>query len=67
MVNRQEDQGKAAIENIKQEGGDNTPIEWFGCDLANLEEVKQAFTTFYEREGRLDLVFSPSPRLDINC
>lgn len=57
MVNRQEDQGQAAIDAIKKEAGETAQIEWFSCDLANLREVKETFTSFYEREKRLDLVF----------
>ena len=55
MINRKEEQGQEAIDQIKQE----TPaakVEWVGCDLGNLKEVKETFTKIREREERLDLV-----------
>ena len=56
MVNRNEEQGRGAIDKIKAEAGDGAQIEWLGCDLANLNEVKEVFTGIREREERLDLV-----------
>lgn len=56
MVNRQEDQGQASIDAIKKEAGDKAQVEWFSCDLANLQQIRETFNKFYEREDRLDLV-----------
>jgi hypothetical protein len=56
MVNRKEDQGKEAIKKIKDEAGENAQIEWIGCDMGNLKQVKEVFTGIREREKRLDLV-----------
>jgi NAD(P)-dependent dehydrogenase (short-subunit alcohol dehydrogenase family) len=60
MVNRKEEQGEDAIKKIKEEVGEHAKIEWFPCDLGNLNEVKEVFTSFREREERLDLVGSPA-------
>jgi len=55
MINRKEDQGKHAIELIRQEtpGAD---VDWVGCDLGNLKEVKTIFSDLREKLDRLDLV-----------
>jgi NAD(P)-dependent dehydrogenase (short-subunit alcohol dehydrogenase family) len=55
MVNRKEDQGDEAIKQIKDEtpGAD---VDWVGCDLGNLKEVKQVFTDLRNKLDRLDLV-----------
>jgi hypothetical protein len=60
MVNRKEEQGQDAIKKIKEEAGEKAQIEWLGCDMGNLKEVKEVFTGIREREERLDLVW-PSP------
>ncbi|KAF7507370.1 hypothetical protein GJ744_010687 [Endocarpon pusillum] len=56
MVNRKEDQGKEAIDKIKQEAGEEAKIEWLPCDMGNLKQVKEVFTGVREREDRLDLL-----------
>lgn len=56
MVNRKEEQGDEAIKQIKEECGPDAKIEWEGCDMGNLKEVKEVFTKIAERESRLDLV-----------
>ena len=56
MVNRKEDQGQAAVEQIKKEAGQDAKIEWMPCDMGNFKEIKEVFTGFREREERLDLV-----------
>jgi hypothetical protein len=61
MVNRKEEQGQEAIQKIKDEAGNDAKIEWLGCDMGNLKEVKDVFSGIREREERLDLVRSPSP------
>jgi hypothetical protein len=55
MINRKEDQGKHAIEQIRQEtlGAD---VDWVGCDLGNLKEVKTIFSDLREKLDRVDLV-----------
>ncbi|KAF2747397.1 putative short-chain dehydrogenase TIC 32, chloroplastic [Sporormia fimetaria CBS 119925] len=56
MVNRKEEQGDEAIKQIKDEVGPNAQIEWEGCDMGNLKQVKEVFTKIRERESRLDLL-----------
>lgn len=56
MVNRKEEQGFEAIKNIKDEIGEDARIEWLTCDLGNLKNVKEVFSSICEREERLDLV-----------
>lgn len=56
MTNRKEDQGEDAIKKIKDEVGADAKIEWIGCDMGNLKEVREVFTRFREKEDRLDLV-----------
>jgi NAD(P)-dependent dehydrogenase (short-subunit alcohol dehydrogenase family) len=58
MVNRKEEQGEEAIQKIKDEAGKDAKIEWLGCDMGNLKEVKDVFSGIREREERLDLVRS---------
>jgi NAD(P)-dependent dehydrogenase (short-subunit alcohol dehydrogenase family) len=56
MVNRNGEQGDVAIKKIKEEVGEDAQIEWVGCDLGNLKEVKDVFTGIRDREERLDLL-----------
>lgn len=56
MVNRKEEQGEAAIDQIKEESDQKAQIEWVECDLANLNQVKDVFTGICRSEERLDLV-----------
>ncbi len=59
MVNRKEEQGEEAIKKIKEEAGEKAQIDWMGCDLGNLKQVKEVFTRIRDREQRLDLVRDP--------
>lgn len=58
MVNRKSEQGDAAIDSIKKEKGPDAEIEWIGCDMGVLKQVKEVFTQMREKEKRLDLVGS---------
>ncbi|WVR04346.1 hypothetical protein IAU60_001347 [Kwoniella sp. DSM 27419] len=57
MVNRKEEQGEEAIkkieEEIKAEGGKGS-VEWVGCDLGTLSQVKEVFGGLARRLDRLD-------------
>lgn len=55
MVNRKEEQGDEAIKQIKEEtpGAD---VDWVGCDLGSLKEVKQVFGDLRAKLDRLDLL-----------
>jgi len=55
MINRKEDQGQASIDEIRKEKPD-AKVEWEGCDLGSLKEVKQVFTALRDRLDRCDLV-----------
>lgn len=55
MINRKEDQGQQSIDDIKKEKSD-AKVEWEGCDLGSLKDVKQVFTSLRERLDRCDLV-----------
>jgi NAD(P)-dependent dehydrogenase (short-subunit alcohol dehydrogenase family) len=56
MVNRKEEQGQDAIKKIKDEVGQDAPIEWEECDMGNLNQIKEVFTKIRERESRIDLL-----------
>jgi len=56
MINRKEDQGNAAISEIKKEVGEQAQIEWTPCDLGSLKEVKEVFSRIAKDEERLDLL-----------
>ncbi|KAL2829303.1 hypothetical protein BJY01DRAFT_255082 [Aspergillus pseudoustus] len=56
MVSRKEEQGDAAIKQIKEESGHNAKIEWVRCDNGNFNEIKEVYTGIREREKRLDLL-----------
>lgn len=58
MVNRSSDQGDEAIAAIKKEADSNVKIEWVGCDMGDLKQVKEVFTDLRKKEDRLDLVRS---------
>ncbi|EHY59077.1 hypothetical protein HRR83_001654 [Exophiala dermatitidis] len=55
MVNRKEEQGDEAIKQIKAETPD-ADVDWVGCDLGSLKEVKEVFTDLREKLERLDLL-----------
>jgi NAD(P)-dependent dehydrogenase (short-subunit alcohol dehydrogenase family) len=54
MVNRKEEQGESAIEEIKAEC--SKEVEWIGCDLGDVKMVKEVFSGIREKLDRLDLV-----------
>lgn len=56
MVNRKEEQGDDAIKAIKDEVGPDAQIEWIGCDMGDLHQIKEVFGGIAEREKRLDLL-----------
>lgn len=56
MINRKEDQGTAAIEELKKELGPETPVEWMHCDMGNLKEIQSVCQDIKNKENRLDLV-----------
>jgi NAD(P)-dependent dehydrogenase (short-subunit alcohol dehydrogenase family) len=65
MVNRKEEQGDEAIEKIEKEAkekGSEVKVEWVGCDLGDLKNVKEVFDGLRERLDRLDLVGGRRPR-----
>jgi NAD(P)-dependent dehydrogenase (short-subunit alcohol dehydrogenase family) len=55
MVNRKEEQGANAIEDIKKEKAD-AQVEWKHCDMGNLKEVKEVFTELRNSLDRLDFL-----------
>lgn len=67
MVNRKEEQGDEAIKKIKEEVGPDAKIEWEGCDMGNLKQVKEVFSKIREREERLDLVRTPTFTPDVRA
>jgi len=60
MVNRKEEQGDDAIQKIKSEVGEDAQIEWVGCDMGNLKQIKEVIGGIAEKEERLDLVSNSS-------
>ena len=59
LVNRKEDQGQAAIEKLKEEcksEGKEASVEWVGCDLGDMKQVKEVFGGLSERLDRVDIV-----------
>jgi short-subunit dehydrogenase len=56
MINRKEDQGNEAIEQIRQETPD-ADVDWISCDLGNLKEVQNIFSDLRGKLDRLDLVW----------
>ncbi|KAK4670025.1 uncharacterized protein QC763_208120 [Podospora pseudopauciseta] len=53
MVNRKEEQGDDAISTIKSESP-NAQVEWKGCDLGSLKEVREVFSDLRNSLDRLD-------------
>lgn len=53
MVNRKQDQGNAAMEEIKKKNS-GADISWKECDLGNLAEVRSVFGKLRESLDRLD-------------
>ncbi|KAL3447181.1 hypothetical protein BJX65DRAFT_295845 [Aspergillus insuetus] len=56
MTSRKEEQGDAAIKQIKEESGHKAKIEWVHCDNGNFNGIKSVFSGIREREQRLDLL-----------
>ena len=59
MINRKEEQGDEAIKKITalgEEQGKKVDVEWVGCDMGSLKEVKEVMSGLSGRLERLDLV-----------
>jgi NAD(P)-dependent dehydrogenase (short-subunit alcohol dehydrogenase family) len=59
LTNRKKEQGDEAIKYITEEckkEGKTAQVEWVGCDLGNLNQVKEVFTGLRDKLDRLDLV-----------
>ncbi|OCF34033.1 hypothetical protein I317_03890 [Kwoniella heveanensis CBS 569] len=63
LVNRKEEQGDEAIkkieEEVKEKGGKGS-VEWVGCDLGSLKQVKEVFGGLANRLDRLDYLICSS-------
>lgn len=55
MVNRKEEQGADAIDNIKQESPE-ADIDWKECDIGNLNQVRSVFSSLRDSLDRLDFL-----------
>lgn len=70
MINRKEEQGNDAIEDIteevQKEGGKGS-VEWVGCDLGDMKQVKEVFSGLAKRLDRLDYVCSSFPPIKQWC
>jgi NAD(P)-dependent dehydrogenase (short-subunit alcohol dehydrogenase family) len=55
MVNRKEDDGESAISTIRKESP-NADVDWKGCDMGRLAEVKNLFTDLRESLDHLDFL-----------
>lgn len=66
MMNRKEDQGDRAIEDIKnecKEKGLAVPdITWRGVDLGDFKQTKEVFSALAREESRLDVLVLSSGR-----
>ncbi|KAK6904171.1 hypothetical protein I204_02198 [Kwoniella mangroviensis CBS 8886] len=63
MVNRKEEQGEKAIKDIEaqvKEKGSKGSVEWLGCDLGELKQVKEVFGGLAKRLDRLDYLICSS-------
>lgn len=60
MMNRKEDQGDRAIEDIKNEckekGLPVPDINWRGVDLSDFKQTKEVFASLAAVEARLDIL-----------
>jgi len=59
LVNRKKEHGDEAIRWITDEcrkEGKNAQVEWVGCDLGELKQVKEVFSGLAKKLDRLDLV-----------
>jgi NAD(P)-dependent dehydrogenase (short-subunit alcohol dehydrogenase family) len=69
LTNRKEEQGDEAISKIREackKEGKEAKVEWVGCDLGNLKEVREVFTDIAKKNDRLDIVRSLSSLLRIH-
>lgn len=55
MVNRREDQGSDAVEELKKEAPESN-VSWNECDLGNLAQVRTVFSGLRDSLARLDYV-----------
>ncbi|WWC59030.1 uncharacterized protein I303_101576 [Kwoniella dejecticola CBS 10117] len=63
MVNRKEEQGEEAIRKIEaqiKEQGSKGSVEWVGCDLGELKQVKEVFSGLAKKFDRLDYLILSS-------
>ncbi|KAG2414126.1 hypothetical protein HFD88_003317 [Aspergillus terreus] len=60
MINRNEDQGQAAIDKIKEEAGSDAKVEWVPCDMGSLSQVRETASYLVRKEERLDLLILSS-------
>lgn len=56
MTSSTEQGGTEAIAAIKARAGESADVVWFGADLCDLRQTKEAFDALVDREDRLDLV-----------
>lgn len=54
MLNRNADKTRAAIEGLKQDLGDDTPVSFVRTDLASLDSVREASAELLEHTARID-------------
>lgn len=67
LTNRKKEQGDEAIARITEECkkvNKEAKVEWVGCDLGDLKQVKEVFTGLREKLDRLDLVSLTLPQGD---
>ena len=56
MVNRKEDQGSEAVSKVKSSDEGEPDIQWTGCDVGNLRQVKSVFSEICDSLDRLDFL-----------
>jgi NAD(P)-dependent dehydrogenase (short-subunit alcohol dehydrogenase family) len=56
MTNRKKEQGDEAIAKIQKENDGQADVEWVGCDLGDLKQVKEVFDGIAKKEDRLDIL-----------
>lgn len=56
LTSSTESGGREAVAAIKARAGESAEVEWFGADLCDLKQTKEALDAFVAREDRPDLV-----------
>jgi len=56
IVNRKEEQGDAAKDEISKLSQESADVEWKHCDLGSLKLVKEVFSGIADKEKRLDFL-----------